>query len=74
MERDIETAIKVPEAMSAGERRVDELKIGIGIAGTIATLTEGLITPLGGLGTVIEGIYDLKKAGHAYRLSHHNLT
>jgi len=69
-EEDVETALLCDQAMPTAERRMDEMKIGVGAVGAIAGALEGPIAPISGVAAIVEGFYHLEKAGHAYRIAH----
>lgn len=70
-ERDIQIAITEPKAMNAGNRIKSEFKAVAGLAGLVVSCAEA--NPVGifcSAGSVGEGLYDLDRAGHRYRIQH----
>lgn len=68
--RDVVTALRCPDAMSPGDRRMDEMEICVGVVGASAGIVEGPIGPISGMAAIIKGLYHLERAGHQYRISH----
>jgi hypothetical protein len=69
--RDVYAAWREPRAMTARERRLDELKIVSG--GVIAGAGAATMDPLavaGGSEPLVSGLSDMQRAGHKWRVKH----
>lgn len=70
-ERDIITALFERKAMNAGNRVKSEFKAVAGVAGlAVGCMEANPVAIFCSAGSVGEGLYDLERAGHKYRLQH----
>ena len=70
-ERDIEAAIRNPDAMSKPQRMKNEFKAFGGLASSVAGCLElNPVAALCGIGTAVEGLYALEQAGKKHRGTH----
>ena len=69
--RDVYTAITEPKAMSPAQRRFDEFKVvtGAAVAG-VGAATMDPVEIAGGSEPAVDGLMDLQKAGHKWRVKH----
>ena len=69
--RDVYCAWQEPKAMTASQRHMDEFKVVTG--GAIAGVGAVTLDPLevaGGTEPLVDGLMDMQKAGHKWRVKH----